>query len=287
MVEVGSLTITGKMDTSNIESGFRRVRQGFDNVQARSASTFGSFTRLGGAVRGVVGGLARIGAVGLGALGTLAAFSPTLAGTFANMKVAAIDLGNTAGQILKPGFEAIVAVMKSLDTALEKNQGNLRSFFEGIKGSTKGVLSALEGDFSGFADNISDVVASAVGATAGGLIAGPKGAIAGAAAGPGMMRRAERIAGETQRGVRSGEQGFFSGLSQNFSAIAPITTAIGAGAGSFIGGIGALPGAGAGLLGGGIAALIKTLVDLPVATNRARNRELEFRSGADSAPAVG
>lgn len=105
MVEVGSMSIGGSIDTSLIERGFRRINQGFDRVKA-SAKSFGSdMVRIGQSVGGLVKGLGVLGTVGLGAIVGLAKSAPAVAPAMAKISVEFQRLTRILGEQLRPYFE--------------------------------------------------------------------------------------------------------------------------------------------------------------------------------------
>jgi len=106
MVEVGILSVKGTLDTTNIERGQNRVRQGFKNVKEEGNNTFLSLNRLDGLASGLSSGFTNLAIAGTAALTGLASFSPQLAPSFAKFKTDIFQLSTIVGEKLRPAFES-------------------------------------------------------------------------------------------------------------------------------------------------------------------------------------
>lgn len=104
MVEIGSMTIGGTINTSNIESGFRRISQGFDKVKSYAKSFGSDMIRIGQSVGGLVKGLGVLGSIGLGAIVGLAKNAPAVAPAMAMIGVEFQRLSRVLGEELQPYF---------------------------------------------------------------------------------------------------------------------------------------------------------------------------------------
>ncbi len=104
MPEVASMNIKGGLDTSDMERGFMRVRQGFDNVSAKAKSVISDLSQMN--IQGIrlASSLAKIGVTAATALGILVKNTPAVAASMARMNVTWEKMKRTLGEALAPAF---------------------------------------------------------------------------------------------------------------------------------------------------------------------------------------
>ena len=121
MVEVGTLEITGKLENSEIESGFDRMKSGFKEVENQSNQANASLARASRTSSILGKTFVGIGVAGAAAMTALATKSPVVASDLARMEVEMLKLSNTAGRQLKPVFSSISQeLMPAIGVALER-----------------------------------------------------------------------------------------------------------------------------------------------------------------------
>ena len=105
MVEAGSLSITGSIDTSLIERGFSRIKKSFDRVKS-SAKSFGSdMVRISQSTATLAKSLGLIATTGLAAIVGLAKNAPAVAPAMAKIGVEFDRLTRVIGEQLQPYFD--------------------------------------------------------------------------------------------------------------------------------------------------------------------------------------
>ena len=107
MVEVSSMEIKGKMDSSDMERGFDRIQMDFKETDKLSKVLSGDFERIGKLAGTIAKSLIAIAGIGVAGFTALGLKSPYLAGSMAKINVESMKLGHTIGQTLVPLFEAI------------------------------------------------------------------------------------------------------------------------------------------------------------------------------------
>ena len=152
MVEAGDLKIGGSIDTSNIESGLRRVGQGFDDLQSKTGGINADFERFDKVAGAVTKKLVGLGIVGTASIFALAKGSPALAGSMAKLNVEVGELSREMGRQLAPAAERLVERFAELvdwigrnDTSIGIMTGTVESFASAlfiVAGLWEGLISA-------------------------------------------------------------------------------------------------------------------------------------------------
>ena len=101
----GSLSISGSIDTSLIERGFTRVKQGLEGVKGQAEGFNAGLERMGLSAGRLTTALLAMGIAGTTALISLAAKAPATAGAMAKIKVQMDRLTRSIGRTLQPQFE--------------------------------------------------------------------------------------------------------------------------------------------------------------------------------------
>ena len=112
----GSLVIKGTLDTSMIEQGFSRVKQGFSSVGGFAASFNSDLVRMGQASAKLAKGLFNVGAAGSAALITLASKAPAVAPAMAKIGVAFDKIIRNLGEGMAPAFEKVASWLDKFAT---------------------------------------------------------------------------------------------------------------------------------------------------------------------------
>ena len=105
MVNVGSLEIGGSINTTDIDSGLKRVDKGLGEVARTGKSVNSDFERMNNATASLAKKMGLLALAGGGALIALGKGAPALAGALAKIKVATASLGRTIGRTLQPAFD--------------------------------------------------------------------------------------------------------------------------------------------------------------------------------------
>ncbi len=103
----GGLEIRGSLDTSLIERGFRRVKQGFASVKGFAKGFTSDLVRMRQAAGNLSKGLFKMAAAGASALIGFASKAPAVAGSMAKMSVAFDKIIRTLGVGLAPAFAKV------------------------------------------------------------------------------------------------------------------------------------------------------------------------------------
>jgi len=195
MVEIAKMTIKGSIDTKDIDRGFSRLKQGFNNIESLTDSNFANFKRLGGVVSGLARGFVKIGSVGVAALVGLAAVSPAVAGDIAKMKVGMIQLSNVAGQQLKPVFEEVANnLIPSFTDALSKNNDKINLWVDVAKTGIGAVSALIRSELAPAIISMASL--GSIGAGLGAIAGGAAGAAGGAGIGVGLAGGAGQFSAE-------------------------------------------------------------------------------------------
>ena len=142
MVEIGSLQIGASINTEDLESGLRRMVQGFDNISARTGGVNADFERMsqtGTKLNKLFIGMAIVGA---GAMTALAKGAPAVASSMAKIKVKAGELGRSLGEALAPAFETASDAFADFVGWIEDNEDKIGYFTNTI---LEGLIDALDG----------------------------------------------------------------------------------------------------------------------------------------------
>lgn len=103
----GGLNIRGSLDTSVIERGFTRVKQGFASVKGFAKGFTADLTRMSQSANDLSGKLIKVGGVGGAAMIGLASKAPAVAPALAKIGVTMDKLSRTLGEALAPSFEKV------------------------------------------------------------------------------------------------------------------------------------------------------------------------------------
>lgn len=102
-----SLNIVGSLDTTMIEKGVSRIKQGFERVKGVTKSFLSDQERMVQASKALASGLMRVGIIGAGAMIALAKGAPAIAPAMAQIEVSMLKLKMAAGEALAPAFEKV------------------------------------------------------------------------------------------------------------------------------------------------------------------------------------
>lgn len=103
----GGLKIRGILDTSMIERGFTRVKQGFASVKGFAKGFTADLTRMKQETKTLAKGLGRVALIGSAAIIGLASKAPAVAPALAKIGVTLGKLSRTMGEALAPAFEKV------------------------------------------------------------------------------------------------------------------------------------------------------------------------------------
>jgi len=147
MVEVGSLEIVGKIDTSSIDAGLAQLGRGLDTAKSKAKDAFGDMERLSGTLEGIGKKLGRI-AVGASAsfLG-LAALGPAVAPSLARIEMGFFEMTRTISEALAPSFEMFADMFEGFVGWLGSEEG--RGVLEGVNNVLGNILSGAESALKG------------------------------------------------------------------------------------------------------------------------------------------
>jgi len=132
LVEVGSIEIGGKINTSEIERGQKRIERGFNEISNKGKSVGSDFERIstqGKRLVTIFGGLA---IAGTGAMLGLAKGAPAVAGSMAKIQVAMLKLKMAAGEALKPTFDAAANSLDKLSNWVDANPNLFRGIINSM-----------------------------------------------------------------------------------------------------------------------------------------------------------
>lgn len=220
MVEAGTLTIAGQMNTQNIDRGFSRIQSGFKETQRESKTMTGSLSKISTIASGLGRSLAIVGGAASTALTGLASQAPQLAPQFAKMQVEMHKMSRTAGDALKPAFNTLAdEVLPKIGDFLDKYSGSIGNFASSAAEGASDLVSALQGDISSIKNLIPAGTGAAVGFRIGAKVGRPfLGAAFGAAAGMGMEDEASDEQKE-KYGEFAGTVNAAQGVKENFQQL--------------------------------------------------------------------
>ena len=121
----GSLTISGKLDTTNTDKGFARLKQNFAGVKGFTKGFQADLKRMTLSAARLAKTLVGLGLVGAGALVNLAKSAPAVAPALAKMRLAMFKLSNALGRALAPAFEKVVGWLNILAGWVAANEGRI------------------------------------------------------------------------------------------------------------------------------------------------------------------
>jgi hypothetical protein len=193
MVEVGEISIKGKVDSNDIDKSMDRIVNNFKEIDNQSNQTNATMNVLTKTTLKLGKSLLTIGTVGFAALTGLASKAPILSGTFAKMQINTMKLANTVGRQLKPAFESIATDTLPKITEFFNNSDFLPKLGEGLSTGISDIGNLINGDLDQIKNKIPK--ATALGAAIGLRFMGPKGLLIGAALGAAAGMYAESIDG--------------------------------------------------------------------------------------------
>ena len=131
--EVGTLTIKGEINETDLSSSLDRLSQTLDNFENKNKSSMADMSRMTKITQGLKTSLLGVaGAAGTAMLG-LATGSSAVAPSLARMKISAFELGETVGEDLRPGFEKAGEMFANFVSFMEEHP-TVRKFTEAIAG---------------------------------------------------------------------------------------------------------------------------------------------------------
>ena len=123
-----SLMIKGGLDTSMIESGFSRIRSGFQGVKGQANSFKSDMERMSSVAGDVARKMKFLAVAGVGAMVGLATKAPAVAPALARMKLNMDILSRSLGQALAPAFERAGIWFERFVGWVDRNQDTIRLF---------------------------------------------------------------------------------------------------------------------------------------------------------------
>jgi len=132
MPEVASMNIKGSLDTSDMDRGFLRIRQGFDNVSAKAKSVISDLSQMN--IQGIrlASSLTKIGVTGAIALGVLVKGTPAVAASMARMNVTWEKMKRTLGEALAPAFRNTADQLEWFNSKLNQHKDLISKVAEKI-----------------------------------------------------------------------------------------------------------------------------------------------------------
>lgn len=139
----GSLSISGSIDTSMIERGFTRVKQGFESVKGHAKGFNADLERMSISAGRLTKGLLAVGIAGTTAMVGLASKAPATAGAMAKIKVQMDRLTRSIGRTLQPQFEWFAEIFTKFVNFAEGHP----TIFKGFIAATAaiGAATAIQG----------------------------------------------------------------------------------------------------------------------------------------------
>ena len=128
MVVVGGLSIKGTMNTQNVDSGFARVKSGFQQVGKFAKSVRADLVRMGQDAGRLSSAFKLIGLAGVGTFIALAKSSPAVAPAMAKITLETQRLSRALGQSLRPVFESFADGYSKFVNFVENHPDLTRGF---------------------------------------------------------------------------------------------------------------------------------------------------------------
>ena len=119
MVEVGSVSIKGTINTSDIERGFARMELSLGSVKGKAEGFTADLDRMDTITRRLSMGLIGVGIAGATGMIALAKDAPAVAGSMAEIEVSTQRLSRALGVELAPAFAVITSLYSEFVTAVE------------------------------------------------------------------------------------------------------------------------------------------------------------------------
>jgi len=138
-MEIGSIEIGGKINTSSIESGLKRVETGFKDVDKSSNSVNSDFERISAKTKTLSRTLGIMAITGGSALIALAKGAPATAGAMAKIEVGMMKLQFAVGGALKDDFIWFADKLNSLSSWVNDNPAMFEGIIKGVAGLAAGL----------------------------------------------------------------------------------------------------------------------------------------------------
>ena len=122
-MEVGSISIVGKLDVSSINDSLSQLNSGFGKVKDTAKNSFGDISNLSKSLGGITKGLVGIGLAAGTAMVGLAAVGPYTAGAMARIGVTMGELSRTISSALAPAFETFADLLQGFSSWLSSEDG--------------------------------------------------------------------------------------------------------------------------------------------------------------------
>ena len=128
----GALKIRGFLDTSMIQRGFRRIKQGFASVKGFAKGFTADLSRMRNETKNLVKWLRRMAIAGGVAIISLASKAPAVAPALAKMGVEMQKLQRHLGEALAPAFERVAVWLGKLTSWIGENKGTISAIADAM-----------------------------------------------------------------------------------------------------------------------------------------------------------
>jgi len=128
MAAAGGMSIKGSLDTSLIERGFMRVKQGFESVKGQVKGFTADLSRMSEVTKGLASGMTIMAATGTTAMLALASKAPAVAPALAKIGVQMDKLSRTLGRTLQPEFERFAEYFERFVSFADAHPNILKGF---------------------------------------------------------------------------------------------------------------------------------------------------------------
>lgn len=139
----GSMSITGSLDTSLIESGFRRIKSGFEGVKGQVKGFTSDLFRMDETTASLTKKMKALSLIGATAMLGLASKAPAVAGAMAKIGIQTEKLIRTLGTQFKPEFEKVAELYTNFVSFVEAHPDLTKAFTFGAVALTG--ITALTG----------------------------------------------------------------------------------------------------------------------------------------------
>ena len=146
MAAAGGMSIKGSLDTSLIERGFMRVKQGFESVKGQAKSFNADLQRMRETSGGLVTKLGLLGTAGIAAMIGIASRAPAVAGAMAKMSIQFDRFTKFLGTTFSPEFNKAAEYFEKFVNFAETHPDIFKGFvFTAATLAGLGALSKLFG----------------------------------------------------------------------------------------------------------------------------------------------
>ncbi|MDI3476930.1 MAG: hypothetical protein PWQ59_455 [Thermoanaerobacterium sp.] len=134
MVDVGKLEIFGTLNTKDIEKGFKKIEQGYNQVSGKTKGFNADMVRIGSSIGKATLAFSSLATTASGALIGIAKDAPQVAPALTEMQLAMMDLKFTLGEELAPAFDRAAGMFQNLVDTFKESGGAefANSFFMGV-----------------------------------------------------------------------------------------------------------------------------------------------------------